>query len=610
MKKNNRIIALIIAMVMVIAMAIPAMAAENDYKITVTNTNDSISIDGQIYSAYKLFDLSYNTSKTAYAYTISTNNYFYKTTAAKAVLDNYFTFTASASDSTVMVVEPKTTGTYYDSTTKTITEVGARKLADDLQQYLASATPVKTGTADGETAEITVGEDGYFIVTGGATPTDPNADETVVSAVILTNAQPTAAVAPKVSVPTLDKKATGVVELDEGSETEVDGAVLADGKAAVAKVGAKVSYELDSITPDLRGYEDYIFIITDEISDGLTYDNASLSSLVVKIGGTIVPATSSVEGNTVTNYTLAVNGQKFTLTIPFATLKRYNAGTAIVVTYNAFVNNKALTTDYENNKANLEYSHSPYDDTTNKTPDKEVYVIDLNIDVNKVAENANGSKLAGATFKLYKTVSGEVTYSEAAEFDANATYYSDNDGADTVVAIADAEEFSAYTGTLYIKEAGEDSKRYYKWDAANNVVTWVTTGGDDFVTNNQGKLTTQVRGLDQGTYYLEETVAPKGYNLLTNPVEVTITATETSSANEHKVTYTSSSGASITNGIVDLTQEQKSAQPVATATIINNAGTVLPATGGIGTTIFYIVGIVLVLGSGVVMITRRRMDVQ
>ena len=590
MKSIRKMMALALAMVMMLAMAIPAMAAESDYKITVTNTNDSVSIDGQTYSAYKLFDLSYNTDKTAYSYTISTSNYFYATAGAKAVLDNYFTFTASAGDSTVMVVEPKTTGTYYDSTTKTISEAGARQLADDLQEYLASATPVKTGVADGEKAEITVGEDGYFIVTGSATPTDPKASETVVSAVILTNAQPTATVAPKVSIPTLDKKITGVTE---------DGSKLDEaGKAAVAKVGAKVSYELDSITPDLRGYEDYTFIISDTISNGLTYDNTSLSSLVVKIDGTALAAAK---------YTLAVDGQTFTLTIPFNTLKDYAAGKAIVVTYDAIVNSGALTTDYEKNTANLEYSHSPYDDTTNKTPDKETYVIDLNIDVDKVAENASGKKLSGATFKLYKTVAGATTYAAAEAYDANATYYSDAEGT-TPVEIADEAAFTAYDGTLYVASTGEASKLYYKW--AYNKVTWVDTqeAGDSFVTNDQGKLTTQVRGLDQGTYYLEETVAPEGYNLLDSAVEVTIAATHTTSSSDDQVTYSSSSGATITNGTVDLTAEQTAAQPVATATIINNAGSVLPSTGGIGTTIFYIVGAILVLGAGILLVTRRRMN--
>ena len=589
MKRLKKMMVLVLAVAMCFAMSFAmtatSFAAASDYKITVTNTNDSISIDGQTYSAYKLFDLSYNSGKTAYSYTISTDNYFYTTDGAKAVLDNYFTFTASASDNTVMVVEPKKTGTYYDATTKTLTDEGARKLADDLQQYLASATPVKTGVADGETAEITVGEDGYFIVTGSATPTDPKATETVVSAVILTNAQPTATVAPKVSAPPLDKKITGVTE---------DGEVLdTAGQAAVAKVGAKVSYELDSKTPDLRGYEDYTFIISDTISNGLTYDNTSLSSLVVKIDGSAIAASK---------YTLAVDGQSFTLTIPFGTLDDYAAGKDIVVTYDAVVNSNALSTDYENNTANLEYSNNPYDDTkTNKTPDKKTYVIDLNLDVDKVAENASGSKLSGATFKLFKNVTGDATYTEATEYDANATYYSDNDGTDTVVEIADADAFAAYEGTLYTKKAGETSKLYYKWD--NNKVTWVASGGDDFVTNDQGKLTTQVRGLDQGTYYLEETVAPEGYNLLPNPVEVTIAATEES----NKVTYTSASGAAITNGTVDLTKDQNENQPVATTTIVNNAGTQLPSTGGIGTKIFYALGALLVIGCGIVLIARRRM---
>ena len=546
-----KMMALALAMVMMLAMAIPAMAADSDYKITVTNTNDSISINGQTYSAYKLFDLSYNTDKTAYSYTISTSNYFYTTTGAKTVLDKYFTFTASAGDSTVMVVEPKKTGAYYDTDTKTISEAGARQLADDLQQYLASATPVKTGTASGETATITVGEDGYFVVTGNAKPTDPASTETVVSAVILTNAQPTATVNPKVSIPTLDKKITKVNEATASGTQDVSGAVLdAKGQAAVAKVGSTVSYEIDSITPDLRGYTAYTFIIGDKITAGLTYVE---DSFVLKINN------AKVEIDPV----FAADKKSFTLTIPFGTLDDYDAGTAVVLTYNCTVNDSALTYDYENNTADLTYSRSPYDDNTNKTPEKETYVIDLNLDVNKVAENASGETLTGAKFQLYRLAADGTT------------------------------------------------KEWYLWDTANKKVTWTTTQGDaDVFETSNGALTQQVRGLDKGTYYLLETEAPTGYNLLDEAVEVTIAAAAdgTSSADSTKVTYTSSTS-SITNGTVDLTTEtQAAAQPVATTTIINNTGSVLPSTGGIGTTIFYIVGAILVLGAGILLVTRRRMN--
>ena len=66
--------------------------------------------------------------------------------------------------------------------------------------------------------------------------------------------------------------------------------------------------------------------------------------------------------------------------------------------------------------------------------------------------------------------------------------------------------------------------------------------------------------------------------------------------------------AKVDDGVVDLAAAQTAAQPVAVATIVNNAGQQLPSTGGIGTTIFYIVGAILVLGSGILLVTRRRMN--
>ena len=97
--------------------------------------------------------------------------------------------------------------------------------------------------------------------------------------------------------------------------------------------------------------------------------------------------------------------------------------------------------------------------------------------------------------------------------------------------------------------------------------------GVEMVTGTTGKII--VQGLANGSYYFEETEAPEGFNKLTARTE----ATTISDAN-------------------------------ATITVTNQSGTELPSTGGIGTTIFYIVGAILVIGAGVVLVTRRRMDAQ
>lgn len=554
MRKIKKMMALALAMVMMVAMTTLVWASA--YQITIDNSaNTSVSIDGKAYTAYKLFDVTYTGSETSdpHAYSIDSDGdgaWAWATLTsgvtadANGVYDNTtygLKFTPSAADPTVYTI------------TSTMTDAQARLLADALGATSVSKTGAVSAnaTASGETATIDVGQAGYWLVYGTAKPKDPSdATDEVVAACALTTTDPTETVNPKVSIPKLDKKITGEHVLDDA------------GKAAAAQVGSTVSFELDSNVPDIRGYTAYTFEINDTISDGLSFTGTDTANAINGLAITVGGSTLATDKYTVAH---TIGSKSFKITIPFETLQELTKDAAIVVTYSAIVNDGALTTNYEKNTASLTYSNNPYDtDSKDTTPEKEVYVIDVDINVDKVANSATGEKLQNAKFKVFK----------------GATQPADTDEA------------------------------WYKWDDTDKKVTWVAKAdADEFTTGTDGKFTPSVRGLEgekTGTSYgLLETAAPTGYNLLNAPVIVTLTTAFDGTATTATVT---AEGATVTNGTVNLGANQTATQPLATAQVINQSGTELPSTGGIGTTLFYIVGAILVIGAGILLVTRRRMN--
>ncbi len=116
------------------------------------------------------------------------------------------------------------------------------------------------------------------------------------------------------------------------------------------------------------------------------------------------------------------------------------------------------------------------------------------------------------------------------------------------------------------------------------------TGSKDLVISN--KETINLAGLDHGIYYLVETQTSDGYNLLDGAVKVTITDTTSDPSNPSRTVSYEVNGTTSTG----------------TVSIENKSGTVLPSTGGIGTTIFYILGGLLVVGAAVILVARRKAD--
>lgn len=142
--------------------------------------------------------------------------------------------------------------------------------------------------------------------------------------------------------------------------------------------------------------------------------------------------------------------------------------------------------------------------------------------------------------------------------------------------------------------AGAKFKLYTDAQCKDENVVKVIANGKDYVVgetdDNNNVMTSgtevfNINGLKAGIYYLKDIEAPKGYNKLANPIKITI------SQNDAK------------NQVVTVGDDTN---PVDEVGVENKTGTVLPSTGGAGTTMIYLIGGALVLGSGVVLVTKRR----
>lgn len=145
---------------------------------------------------------------------------------------------------------------------------------------------------------------------------------------------------------------------------------------------------------------------------------------------------------------------------------------------------------------------------------------------------------------------------------------------------------------------------------ANGAYIYAGTTGGEGLTN---KITTPesgmivVKGVKAGNYEITEVTAPAGYNKLTAPV--TVEAVKTSETTTHTTVYLDKDGnkvdesAKVTEVKVDIDTIAATA-----VVVVNKAGTELPSTGGMGTTVFYVLGTVLVMGAVVLLVTKKRMS--
>lgn len=170
-------------------------------------------------------------------------------------------------------------------------------------------------------------------------------------------------------------------------------------------------------------------------------------------------------------------------------------------------------------------------------------------------------------------------------------YFTDSD--DTMQYLADVEF------VLYRKNNTANTTEYAQFDSNNKLTGWTATESEAGKLKTNANSIVGVEGLDEGTYFLKETATPVGFNSLTSDVEVLITS---SCNNLTNATYTVQYKMANEDDFSDTDEGEKFVP------IENKRGTTLPGTGGIGTTIFYVIGGGLMVAAAILLITKKRME--
>ncbi len=352
--------------------------------------------------------------------------------------------------------------------------------------------------------------------------------------------------------PSIDKKQ---------KDAENSGAAYADTAVAV-QVGDTINYQVVVWVPATTSGD---IVVTDTMSSGLAKPDPF--TINVKVGDadenknpptsfTTELAASVTDGsNTTVNYTLDTNptGKTWAATIkPTAS----TLGKFVEFTFNAVVTEAAIIDTGKINTADLTYSNYYQHDTV----PYEIYAAGLvKFDGDTATVNTDTNVLVAAQNK-------EIKYLAGAEF----------------------QLLDAADSTTPIPVSYNSTEGYYYPDANGTAV--ITS-----VNNENGIV---IRGLDNQTYYLKETKAPAGYTLIQNPFAINVI----------KDTYTAAVEANESEGVAASAASHSEITDPYVIKVANNSGTVLPSTGGIGTTIFYVVGGVLVLAAIILLVTKKRMS--
>ena len=588
MKRIRSLAAILLSLTMMLLLAVPAFAA-GAYSITIQNDKE-----GHTYEAYQIFagDVASDEvqggnaegpilSNIIWGRGVDKTQYAALLAALKtdATIGAKFIGINDAADATAIAAAldgatlSVPAGSVYGLDGATAADAAA--FANVVSGFLSGTLTQSTYNGGG----YTIGglDSGYYLVKDQNGSLEGDADTATEYIVqVLGNVT----MEPKDSdIPTVEKK---VSEEDYRLD---DGYGYTYNDVADWDIGDSVPFKLIGSIPDMSAYDTYEYIFTDTLSNGLTLQADTIKVYIARN-----------PYDQVNNYEPLVMGADYTLdvqnigengggsfSIAFEDLKtnRYLTGANkeeyhyVIVTYDATLNaNAEIGLPGNPNSVDLQFSNNPNGDGLGRTAEDTVIVFTYELDGTKVDGANVDTKLEGAEFVLF------------------------NGGHTQVANIENGKLVGWVNLPDGYNNGNYEEIPYEVWEAFNETTNVIMTSTAEGVFG--------VSGLDDGTYYLMEIKAPTGYNLLDHDLEIVIAATT-----ENGQTWNGVPANALTALTIAVDQgnaENGNAQTGAVAlTVTNNQGTTLPETGGMGTTLFYVIGGLLVAGAGILLVVRLRM---
>lgn len=596
MRKMKKMIALVIAMVMVLSMASMTMA--DPAPVTAGTYDGTISVTGtatdDVLNFYKVVEWVDNAEGNVKGWKATSD---YASVLTEGVLKS--------------ILGIKADGTQDTTIATNITPAIAAQLA----AIARTKTPIQGGKAT--TLDTTADNKGpgIYMVLINPADTDTAYNPVFVSSDFNTEAAGTIAVTATYEDATVKKSTT---TLDKTAETSED--AWDDLKWTTTAIGDTVTFTVVTTLPGYgEAYTAPHFAVKDKLNDlTLVADSVEVTS----------PA-GLTKGD---QYTVVEGTDNYTLTFAPEYLKTNQTPTKVTITYKALVSTTApLHVNTEKNEVSTEFSHTPTseDDYSFKKDTTEHYTFTVDADA-LGGDSKQSGKRTSELIKIGQNSDGSPITSERTKSEIMDRVYDTSP--------LGGAKFKLYT------DAG-CTKEYQPKNADGTPAAKL-----NIESQSDGRITGIV-GLDAGIYYLQESEAPAGYVKDSSKVKIEITAeTEEVTVTEYtkdgntwltqaqydelsatdkaeyksytfktdvlksytvKVNDTNENTYTFTNKGTDAeivwTDENKPGieNPF---NFVNTKGVELPSTGGIGTTMFYIVGAVLVVGAGILLVTRRRMS--